>query len=853
MQSWVKNMYFRFRNLKNKDKESSDESSESHGILKVDVPHWSSQVQIFDDSFNPVAGVETINADPKSSSGYSTETKLPPGVYQIKTSLEGETESEWVPVRPDRLTQVTTDAWKNLEFTSATPLGQIKNAAKTQIKAAEKMSRQLTWKDSQGDGGLFLFVRTSDPQKYGKNFIKGLELFDENENLITDFSENVKHNKSEGWLAFNADLPNGSYILRRRRQGVKPRYQIVYVCPNWQTEVYIQSRSYPSLGTMNVNMKRHRSLPQNAEAAEAAETVLNFLRYKTDVRLLFNGDKMKAALNILLDAERGNPWLGVLTAYSIFKLEEEFSGEQNRETTVQQKDSFEEYFSLLRQKLIPFLKRMIPSHPDVRALLIGEMAESLAFPFPPMLWVSLKRIQSYSTRHANIVPENCLTDCVIDSPLIDSPWSAWSYLKHHPENFSGFSKLETIPPAVFRSVRQKRAFLPEIEFQPLAGESGFSPQFQSDEALTFTPDQQFLQEVSVIQTAKDVVHQYVESGMIGDIPEIYELNSSGQINEMLGRVEARQMSVACNIPLSRAENDLENLKKQGETLSLSGQSDDAAIPPDLQNSVSETPLGQAIISFAVNPANQSADSESECPTALPLYEIPKIKIENLVSQIRTSAERLWLLKTQSEKNISSALNISEQSFSADEEIPLSVEESKFAGKIALELKSISDNLLSRADLIVITDSQHKIFNKNDAFLFLLLPQTPGIPSSAELVGDLSVKQAKWENLLESLPLGESEIENPSNESFTDRFLVRRTLIQDRQTNLQAYLNIIHAKNMQTIEDEKIEEISRILSDLTLFTSLFAYGTSTGKNEYQEKLENIVARLVDLTGEKATNN
>ncbi|MCY7375490.1 MAG: hypothetical protein LH472_05910 [Pyrinomonadaceae bacterium] len=838
-------MCFHFRNLNNKDEESTGKDLESHGILRVEVPHWSSQVQIFDDSFNPVAAAEKINADPKSASGYSTETELPPGVYQIKTSLEGKTESEWVPVRPDRLTQVTTDAWDNLEFTSSTPLQQIKNADKAQIKAAQKMSRQLTWKKSKGDSGLFLFIRTSNPQKYGKTFTEGLQLYDDRNNLITDFSENVGKSASEGWLAFNADLPEGGYILRRGRRGVNVRNQVVYLCRNWQTEIFIQSRRYPSLGTMNVSMKRHRSLPQNAEAAEAAETVLNFLRYKTDVRVLLDSDKIKNDWNILLDEKFANPWLGILAAYAILKLEEEVGDEQNRETTAHQKQSFQEYFSLMNQQLIPFLEREIPSHPDVRALLLNnEKSEVLAFPFPPMLWLSLKRIQTYSIRHADIVPKNCLTDCVIDKPLVDSPWTAWNHLNRYPADFEKSAKMKTATRKALMPDKQKtrNSLPPDYGFQTRAAESDFLPQFQSDEPLSFTPDQKALQHISVIQTAKNVVNEYVESGKIKEIPEVYQLNSSEQINQMLGQVNAEQISSIYNIPLSRAESGLENLKRQGETLPATGQSDDVAVSQDAQNTVSETSLGQAIIGYAVNPATvPSDDPESR------IVAKPPVKIENLVGQIRASAERLWLITIKPEEKLSSSRNISKQSSEAEKDIPLTAEESEFARSLALYLKDISDNLLSRADFIVVADSQHKIFDKNDAFLFLLLPQTLGTPSAAELVGGLSGKQARWESALASLPLGDSEINDPSDENRARLFLVRRTLIEDKRTNLQAHLNIIREKNIEAIENSTLEEISGMLSDLTLFTSLFAYGTSTGKIEYKKKLDGIVARIMSLKG------
>lgn len=839
-------MNFHFISLTN-DEKSGGNKAKSRGILRIEVPHWSAQVQILDGIFKLVEAGK-IKADSDSASGYSTETSLAAGVYQIKTSLEGKTESEWVPVRPDHLTKVTSDAWNNLEFTSATPLQHINNADGSQVQAAQRLSRQLIWKDSTGDSGLFLFIRAVNPQKYRETFADGLLLFDAKGTLVTDFSENVEINENEGWLAFNADLPAGGYILRRGRRGVNIRNQVIYLCQGWQTEIFIQSRRFPSLATLNVGMKPNRSFSPNAEAAEAAEAVLNFLRYKTDIRGLFNSEKMINNLEILLDEKFDYPWFGVLSAHAILRLEEEYGGGADSETNNPQIGVFRDYFDFLWNKLIPFLNFKIPAHPDVKALSIESGAISSEFSFPPMLWLSLRRVYTYSTRHVGIIRKNSLTDCVIDNPLVDSPWTAWNKLARYPENFAESEPLKKTRLRTFPIVKSKKkpSVTSHSRFSWHPVKINTVPQFQSDEPPDLTPDQKILQRASITQTAKNVVREYVESGKIEEIPEVFELNSSEQINQMLGQVNPLDISSAYNVPLSRTESDLQILKKQGETLITSGQPTDRCVT---QDNISETTLGNAIIDFVVNPGGiQAAAAPFPSPGSFEtrIFENPSTNIESSVCQIRAAAERLLLVEMKLAEESSASPNESGRSSKTEEIAPLTTEDFKFARDLAEDLKTVSQELLSCADFIVVTDVQHKIFDKNDAFLFLLMPLQLGAPSSDSMISDLFEKQAKWETALAFLTVGKNAIDDPlADKDSTRLFLVARTLIEDKQSNLQAYLNVMREKDSRVIAPETLNEISQTLSDLTLYTSLFVYETSSGKNEYSEKLAEIMKQIKSL--------
>ena len=72
-------------------------------------------------------------------------------------------------------------------------------------------------------------------------------------------------------------------------------------------------------------------------------------------------------------------------------------------------------------------------HPDVAALLLApDQPAPAPFWSPPMLRVSLRRVNEHATRYAETVPDGSLTDLVLDDVLVNSPWTAWHTLAHAP-------------------------------------------------------------------------------------------------------------------------------------------------------------------------------------------------------------------------------------------------------------------------------------------------------------------------------------------------------------------------------------------------------------------------------------
>jgi len=459
-----------------------------------------------------------------------------------------------------------------------------------------------------------------------------------------------------------------------------------------------------------------------------------------------------------------------------------------------------------------------------------------------MLWLSFRRVYAYSTQLVHLIPVNSLTDCIIDKPLDDSPWTAWSHLNRYPENFPENEPEETRGPIknALKSIKNKVFSIKHkpseikrnnLPFQISTFETPVNPTLQSDEPNPISTDQQVLRQVSVIQTARNLVSEYVETGKIEEIPTHYTFDSARQIGQMLETVDAQAISSASNIPLSRVESGLENLKEKGK--SLAGQENVQNDESTRQAVISDQRSEQAILNFAVSSANQRQIPANADLTSEKLFENTAVKIECIFNQLHAGAVRLF-----------SAVNPSESQNNQKSETlnTFTSAEVKFADQCASRLNRLAEQLLYQADFIVLTDRSNQIFDYNDAFRYLLITQTLEASSPEEF----SRRKADWEKKLAKLKAIDSKIKHPVQIKVKRQFSVRRTKIEEEKSGLQIYLNIIQDLNTERINPKNLEEIYLLLSDVTLFTSLFTYGTEGDKGECIDKLNELTKKIKKLT-------
>lgn len=854
-------MNFHFRDLKSEylPKRVSSESS-SLGFLRIEVPHWETLVQVFDESFHSLAQPEVVRADTDAGSNFTSECELLPGVYLIRVELSGKTQELWVPVQPDKITYVEGTAWGELQFTSvipAPPEGRGgRKRERAHVASAEKNSREKTWKESNGDSSLFVFIRSTETKR-SEHWASGLQLLTGNGNPIPEFGINTKKSNSEGWLAFNADLPEGGYILRQGRRGVRLRYQVIHLCRGWQTQVFIKSKRSPALKFMSLSMsKRGQGFRPDDESDIAAEAILKSLRYKSNLKRIFKNHAIRKNLDHLIDEKHGNPWLGVLAAHAIRRLKDELL--DLSATSIEAEEDLYEYLEIYEQKIIPFLTRKMPSHPDVQSLLLdAKPSHSYQFVFPPSLWISLRLVQKYAAMYADTIPKDCLTDCVLDTVMSDSPWTGWRFLNRTPsgqwEGEANESKGKLS--SSWNSIAVKKTE-PVYGFDPYLFASHDTPvnlpPYNAQTSVpreehgqtTFVPTSDDLKAVTVNQQAKDLALEYIVTNGIEKIPSEIAFDSAKKIGEILENVNPSDVSQAYNLPLSRTEYELENLKQQVTAQPASDASSIANEPE--KRSASEIHAQNAILDFAIKsggiaPELSTLKTPQVFDESAEEYEGGGTtrRVAELSGKIRSCAERLWTIPSGMQSSVVSTGGLPSEvatTFSSQQDI----DECR---AIASRLKTIGDELLGRANFVALTDASGRIFDKNDAFLQLLLPRDLGVQSPAQLVESIRDRQTKWEQALGSLPVSTSQIDDPNSTEKPSLYQVKRSIIKDEANDaIHAHVNILSTNNFEEADPQILDSINTMLPDLILYSSLFAYGSGEDKQKYRLKLDDKIALI-----------
>ena len=849
-------MYYKFR----KSKQADPNSEGNRGVLKIEVPHWAAEVRVFNCLLQPETEIGKIRSDTQVKSGYSLEAVLEAGAYQVQTTLEGRTESEWIPVAEGKVTQVSPKAWEKLKFTSASPIKDIDNFNKTHTDKAAELSRKNTWEyKNGGNSRLFLFVRTLDPQTYGETFSDGLELWNDKGEIITDFADGIIKEQKQGWMAFNADLPSGGYILRRGRRGVRLRHQVFYLCDDWETQIFLKARRFPSLSTWSLNMARQgEGFRPNDEALSAAEAITDNLRYGSNSLFLLQNEKIMESLDVLLDEKTGNPWLGVLAAHAILQLREQtesfrvqlenlrsrenpeaVSFSKRAENEVFQSQQYfarinpenvsipkqleadisqsESYFSILEQKVKPFLHRALGDHPDVRALLLSSDAPSVQpFDFPPSLLASLQQVQAHSLKFADTIPLNSWTDYVIDSLTTNAPWTAWRRLASQPEaNLS--------PPVKHLSVKQSagsdfsvsavlsQTAVPRTPVYRFA-ESDLSQPLQSSAETV-------LQDAPMIQKVKEIVIDYAKDFEMSNLPEKINLNSAEEINKVLAQVTPEEISQNFGIPLSRTEEGLRYLHAQAAVSGLSSDEPSKTSPAEK----SLLTVQQAILEHAL-----SKFGKSESETVGTGRAQAKFTIREIVNKIQSEADRLCVAATN-RSTVEPDSKISDNA----------------ALSFAEKLYAVAETLLKHADFVLITDERGKILYSNGAFLLYISPKSAdrAIMTEPEISEIRRSKQKEWETILESAQPGLSGAENPHEIEGWRKWKLSRTEIEDQTANRSiSYLNLLRLVEFPPLDEETLREVDSAAANLTFYTPILVYGAGEAKEVNEKNLREAIERL-----------
>lgn len=808
------------------------------GTLRVDVPHWSARIRVLDERQRIIADNAAMTSSPDASGPFEATFSLPPGIYQVEVALGDQAIRDLVPIHPGHTTRFAPDrvgGGQTLHVDSSAPLVGATNTRQRHQDAAARWSREITWPNAPGGASqLFLFVRTlaSDPEP---GFAGGLKLLDASGRLITDFTDGTRRNTGQGWVAFNADLPSGSYILRRGGRNVSLRFQPLYLAAGWQTQGFLLAERYPRLHSLALNMApRGAGFDAADAAASAADVLLDALHSDACVDLVLG-----AHISSLLsrEAEQENPWFAIVAAHALNVAQAQVA----RARAASSAADVGATLSRVLAALAP-----LRDHPDVAALLLSpDQPAPGPFWSPPMLRVSVRRINEHATRYADTVPEGSLTDLVLDDLLINSPWTAWHTLAHTPvgnpapDAAVGHGRsLLKVRMAETTSLGESltdygatlaRAAAPAAPVYYLAQAA-----HQTDwNVASLVPA--VLSDAGANAAGSDDPKAQVAQAMIRPspsaiMPDAISVDVAGQVARLLADAQPAHIS-SLDAPLARTEQSLNRLQAPPE-------GDAPSEAPGTSGDVSRQPVSldvfDAVVAQTLGPI---ARGLSGSPTESGQTQRPSF-IEESVPKLLDEAGRLIAAANRPPRG---AEHYAERARAAGERV-----------------HRVADELLASAGYTILTDPQGRIVFGNGAFrLFLTHAADPthgkgtgkgkSVLSRAERE---AAGQRAWESALEGMPVGTSAVPVPAAFAHHagDTWRLQRTAVQDdRGGDLRANLNLLHNPRGKRIKIAALREIAQVAPRLTQAVLLFVDGSPDDRGDNLADIEELVEQLEQIIG------
>lgn len=814
------------------------------GTLTVEVPHWSAEIRIFNNLFQSVVSFIDIKESQLSTGTYEAKVELPEGIYKVEVTLEGKSESQLVAIQLNQACSILKDSWKTLAFVSAAPLAGSATTHERHMKPAVEWSRKTTWKQAPGGSSrLFLFVRTSQPRTY-KSFADGLRLLNAKEQSVTDFSDSTVKNAADGWMAFCADLPPGFYILRRGRMGVRVRQQPLYLCAGWETQVFLEGQTRPSLRTMTMNMARKgEGFKPDDEATIATEAVLDSMRYSTGNKQLVTREKLTS----LLKGKFENPWLGILACYAL-RLQQTEEGETSDENK-----------SLL-DHVLSFLD-VISDHPDVKALRLKfDQPAAAAFPHPPLMRHGMAMVHRHSLSFRKTIPLYSLTDRVMPNLVANSPWTAWRHLADR-DRLAG-----KVEPAVDTSNEKWIRSLTENALSNATAilQSTFpkAPVVQLAQLLKQTmggdkPSKAVTRKAITMALQSfadspllDILQTMMRTTDLDSLPSTVPLKNAGSLKGLLNSVKAEDISKSLSLSLAHAEQGLESLRQaissDAEATKGRGRkpkltADEQAVleyivvetakektvaqresvpEPSGLESIKPAELGTASVSDKAGDPAETADE----PIAVHPAPSASVTIEDCVSTMRSEAARIAITPTGATANQAT---------------------DSAAKDLSDRLLRVSERLFERSAFTITMNSHARIISANRAFIHLLDAADDSATEKLRARQQKSIIKA-WEKALARAPVGDSALGNPVTGSTPAVFNIRKVVVENESPqSSKAYLITMRVKGAASVTQAKLQQVNELLPTLSLHSSFFAYDSEAERAENLATLEQIIQRLEGL--------
>jgi len=806
--------------------------------LTIKVPHWLVQVRIFNELSELV---ETINEfeliEPERY--YVAEIELEPGIYEIEYSLGEKADRRMAIIQPGEninALEKKSRSWKNLQVASSIPL-ETNNAAQKKYSNYTENRSLIKTRSSISAENSSIFLSLKIPKKYAGLFppeasLTGLQdifdLKDGQGNSVIDFSKDLEFSKTESNIIFSADLPHGyyifewvSYVQKKPPKNIHKKavcYQPIFLHRNWTTQVFVSTHSN-SEKAFSLNMARYgMSFQKSDETIIAAEAVLDTLSQEIG-RSMIN----KRHMGLLISGELQNPWLGILAAYALIPLDNVFFYEKGTEGTDKTKELYEE--------IKAFLKRELPDHPDVCALDLkpGEVAGK-PFEFPPLLKIGFKRVQAHAINHELTIPCETLTDQILNTPLINGPWVSWEKWYDLSGNSLPESEISSgiqHEPGKESEVMQdffRIKSSPKLPIYQLMSEQVPNEYFASTGATT-------LQEFTLLNLSQELLKT---GNSYQELPTQININPEASLNNFLVNLQAKDISLATNMPLFRINTSLKNIRAKKEKFLNEGkltEDEKQVIQYAFREESKKTAKNEQSARLVNSPvADPVINNVSD--TAYYEDEPDFITIEQCVVKLQEEAHRLLTGFKRSAGSLK-----------------------KKAKGFAKKLLAIADKLLQRADFTAKTNIEGKIVFANGAFLNLILP--PPVYSiikskntkGKENIEITAMNQSSWEEVIAVSPAGNSIITAPVRNNYFGQWNLKKVaLYNEEEKTMQGQLIVLRGVGALDCDPQLLLKIQEQLGKLSLYGPLFGIKFSEKEKIYEEHLVKIITELENLITE-----
>lgn len=770
-------------------------SKAATGRLRVELPHWTAEVRVFDNLYRPVEALGPVHRDPGGR--YVAEAELSPGVYAVDVTMEGRTERKWFPVWAGKPTTVPLDEWSHKGIAATAPIVGSTTSRESHMYPAAEWSRKDT-RGPIGDGAsrLFVFVRTLEPSRFPR-FADSLRILGPDDRRITDFRDGVQRSAESGWAVFSADVPAGAYVIRRGRKGVRVRHQPLFLCAGWETHVFLVGNTAPDLRRMSLGMTRKGTgFRPGDETAVAADAVLDSLRRAKGSRGVVSHEHLRE----LLSGKFENPWLGILALTAIERAARGVADEPELDRIAELRRRY--------AHVLTFLADAVPDHPDRLALDLDMQAEARApFPAPPLLRANLDRVRAHADRFMGTVPEDSLTDRVLDQVLRDSPWTAWGILV--PTVSARTARVGPSPTTVAADLElwappKTPAFLVEKQSAP--------------EHVAVSLPGVALRDMPLLEVSGFLL----SSRHFDDLPEREEFDGRQRIAQLVSRIDPVQASRTLGVPRSRIQRGLEQLDQVVEAARWGGK---ARVSPALRT-VRDDLMQMALAASMGRSRNDPGGAVSSTSDD---------SIEEVVAAVRAEANRI-LVWSRGASESSAGMDVG------------------LVRALALRLHRAADRLLERALFTVVTSADGGITYGNGAFLALLdrgVPPERAVeaPTHEDAPGRRAQdeRRARWEKALRAAPAGRSEFPDPDGREDYSWELQRTLLVERGGAAESASLNAFRLRGSQPVEPETLRAAEQLISELRRQAALISHGSTGSARKAEQQLDSVVTRMEAALG------